>query len=129
MPEDIPILTDAECVQLVHGYIEGLFPKQCPNCERVFAAYRDYLLNTKHIGLPISYDVEFDDWTPAESSGNLSLANCACGTTLALSSENMPVVQIWQVLKWVKIATERRSCHVREVLSYLRDEVARRGLP
>ena len=106
----------------------GAVSKTCPSCKRVFATYRDYLLNTRHIGLPISYDVEFGDWKPAESSGNLSLANCACGTTLALSSDNMPVTQIWQVLKWVKMETERRGCHVREVLCILRDEVSRRGL-
>ena len=129
MPDKIPVLTEAECVRLVHGYIEGLFPKTCPNCNRVFATYRDYLLNAKHIGVPVSYDVEFDDWKPAQSSGNLSLTNCACGSTLALSSENMPVVQIWQVLNWVKLETERRGCHVQDVLSFLREEVSRRGLP
>jgi hypothetical protein len=128
MSHDVPILTEADCVRLVHGYIEGLFPKTCPKCKRIFATYRDYLLNTKRVGLPISYDIEFGDWTPTQPTGNLSLANCSCGTTLALSSENMPVAQIWQVLNWVRVETERRGCHVREVLSFLRDEVVKRAL-
>ncbi len=127
MSQDVPILTEAECVRLVHRYIEGLFPKTCPHCQRIFPTYRDYLRNTKHIGLPISYDVEFGDWKPAQSTGNLSLANCACGTTLALSSEKMPVAQIWQVLNWVKVETERRGCHVGDVLGFLRDEVVKRA--
>jgi len=128
MPHDVSILTEEECVRLVHDYIEGLFPKNCPNCKRIFTTYRDYVLNTKHVGLPISYDVEFGDWNPAQSTGNLSLANCACGTTLALSSENMPAAQIWQVLNWVKVEKERRGSDVRDVLGFLRNEVAKRAL-
>ncbi len=114
--------------RLYRGAVSRLFPKTCPNCQRIFATYRDYLLNTKPIGLPISYDVEFGDWKPAHSTGNLSLANCACGTTLALSSQAMPLPQIWQVLNWVKIETERRRCHVRDVLGHLRDKVVKMGL-
>jgi len=75
------------------------------------------------LGLPISYDVEFGDWQPVEPTGNLSMANCACGTTLALSSEYMPLVQIWQVLNWIKIETKRRGCDEREVMGYLRAQV------
>ena len=128
MSHNNSILSEAECVQLVHEYIEDLFPRSCHNCKRSFATYRDYLLNTKHVGLPISYDVEFGDWKPSQTTGNLSLANCACGTTLSLSSESMPLAQIWLVLGWVKIETECRGCHVREVLNFLRDEVVKRAL-
>ena len=102
--------------------------KNLPNCKRNFATYREYLLNTKHIGLPVSYDIDLEDWKPEQTAGNMSLANCACGNTLALSSENMPLAQIWQVLNWVKIETERRGCASREVLGYLRDEVSKQAL-
>jgi hypothetical protein len=40
----------------------------------------------------------------------------------------MPLVQIWQVLNWVKIETERRDCHEREVMGYLRDQVMKMAL-
>jgi hypothetical protein len=114
-------------LQSIHEYIEGLFPKSCPNCKRIFSTYQDYLRNTKHVGLPISYDVEFGEWQPTQTSGNMSFANCACGTTLSLSSEKMPLAQIWQVLNWVKMETERRGCHMRETLNYLRAKVISRA--
>lgn len=128
MPDNIPIATEADVVRMIYEHITGLFPRSCPKCKRTFASYREYLLETKHIGSPISYDIEFDDLKPSRTSGNLSLANCPCGNTIALSSEGMPLNQIWQVLKWVKIEAERRNTDVQKILEHLRTEVSRRGL-
>jgi hypothetical protein len=128
MPDNLPNLTEAEVVRVIRKHIGGLFPRTCPNCKQVFLTYREYLLNTKPIGSPLSYDIELGDWKPAHSSGNLSLANCHCGTTLALSSDGMPLTQIWQVLNWIKIETERRGVQTQEVLGYLRGEVSKQAL-
>jgi hypothetical protein len=128
MPEQSPNLIEAEVVHVTWQHIKGLFPKTCPNCHRVFATYREYLLNSKPIGLPVSYDLEFGEWRPDQSAGNLSLANCKCGTTLSLSSDGMPRQQLWRVLYWIKLEAERRHIKVSEVLAELRLNVRKQEL-
>jgi hypothetical protein len=128
MPDDVPDLTEADVVRVIREHIEGLFPRTCPNCKQDFATYLEYLRYTKPIGFPLSYDIELDDWKPAHSSGNLSLANCRCGNTLALSSDGMPLTRIWQVLNWIKIETERRGVKTQDILVYLREEVRKQAL-
>ena len=128
MPESSPPLTEAEVVQITFQHIRGLFPRTCSKCGRVFSTYREYLLNTKSIGLPISYDLDFNDWRPNESAGNLSLANCRCGSTLALSAAGMSKETLWQVLYWIKLETDRRQVKVKAVLGGLRAEVQKLGL-
>jgi hypothetical protein len=128
MPDKAPPVTEAEVIRMIHRHIEGLFPRTCPKCKRLFPTYRDYLLGTRHIGTPVSYDIEFDDLRPAQAGGNLSLANCSCGNTIALSSAGMPLRQIWQVLAWVKSEAEKRQVPVEKILTHLRTEVSKRGL-
>jgi hypothetical protein len=94
----------------------------------MFVNYREYLQNTTPVGFPVSYDLEAGDATPAESMGNLSMANCRCGNTLALSSQGMPMKNLWGVLKWIEQETERRGIPMRHILAHLRDEVSKRGL-
>lgn len=113
---------------MTYEHICGLFPKTCPKCKHTFATYQDYLKNTTPIGSPVSYDIEFDNLKPSQTTGNLSLANCSCGSTMALSSEGMPLEQIWQVLRWVKTEADRQKVEIRTILEHLRTEVRRRGL-
>jgi len=128
MPAQIPELTEAEVVRIIHAHIEGLFPKTCTRCGQTFANYREYLRNTQPVGFPVSYDLEAGDAKPAESMGNLSMSNCRCGNTLALSSQGMPMKQLWAVLKWIEHETERRGVPMHQILGHLRDEVSKRGL-
>ena len=128
MSAEIPELTEAEVIRVIHQHIEGLFPKTCPRCGRTFANYREYLQNTQPVGLPVSYDLEAGETKPVDSMGNLSLSNCQCGNTLALSSQGMPMKHLWAVLKWIEHETERHGIPMRHILSHLRDEVSKRGL-
>jgi len=123
MPDTVPILSESEVVRLIHEHIKTLFPKACARCQQRFATYRDYLAGTKPVGLPVSYDLEMGEVQPAESTGNLSLANCPCGNTISLSSDGMLVTDLWKVLKWIKFEAERRTSPIQEVLAYVRDEV------
>src|SRR5882724_9309416 len=107
MPDEVPILDEPAIMRLIHEHIRGLFPKTCPKCRRTFASYRDYLAHTQPIGTPVSYDLEQGDVKPVDSIGNLSMANCACGSTLSLSSEGMPIADLWKVLKWIKLEVQR----------------------
>ena len=95
-------MTEAEVIRTMREHLEGQFPKGCPACHRRFAALREYLLTTEHVGPAISYDVELGDWTPLRQLGILTYANCPCGTTLALilirfqDEPNSGRVSAWQ---------------------------------
>lgn len=121
-------MTEADVIRAMREHLEGLFPKDCPNCNRRFATLREYLLVTKHLGPPMPYDAEFGDWNPLRPVGTVTLANCPCGTTLTLSSEGMPLVQLWRLLNWARIETKRRGLSPRELLGYLRDEICKQVL-
>jgi hypothetical protein len=121
-------MTEAEVVQTVRQYFESLFPKTCPNCNRCFATLREYILNTKRIGRPKSYDAELGDWKTARLLGSVALANCSCGSTLALSTEGMALPQRLALLNWVRIETQQRGVSPSDLLESLRDEVRKQVL-
>jgi hypothetical protein len=58
----------------------------------------------------------------------VALSNCVCGTTLALTSNGMPISQVHLVLKWIKKETDRRGLSPKELMSNVRDEVRKRVL-
>ena len=121
-------MTEAEVIRLMRAHLEGQFPKVCSNCNRRFATLREYLQVTEHVGPPIPHDAEMDDWNPLQPIGTITLANCPCGTTLALSSEGMPLVRLWRLLNWARIETKRRGMSPQDLLHYLRDEICRQIL-
>ena len=116
-------MTEAEVLELMREYYEGLFPKVCANCNRYFATLREYILATRRLGPTVSYDAEIGDWNTLQPIGTVAYANCPCGSTLALSTENMPHSQRLLLLKWVKIQTQERGMRPEELLDYLRDEL------
>src|ERR1700728_1462193 len=99
-------MTEAEVIKAMREHLEGLFPKVCPNCKRRFATLREYLLNTEHLGSAIPYDAEEGDWKPLHPLGTVTYANCRCGTTIALSSDGMPLLKLWRLLNWARITTK-----------------------
>lgn len=121
-------MTDAEIIQRVRAHFESLFPKTCPHCGRRYRDLRDYIENTQRTGPTISYDAELRDWKPAQPIGAIAAANCACGTTIALSTEGMALAQIHDVLEWVQVETARRGVSVQELLGGVRDEIRRQVL-
>jgi len=121
-------MTDDEIIQMMREHFEGLFPKVCSNCSRRFATLREYILDTQRLGGSISYDAEAGDWETTQPIGGLALANCPCGTTLALTTESMPLSKIHLVLKWIKEETQRRGLSSKELMGYVRDEVRKRVL-
>ncbi|MGA2258771.1 MAG: hypothetical protein ABSG53_29240 [Thermoguttaceae bacterium] len=63
------------------------------------------------------------NWKPLTPIGTVSLSNCACGSSMALSSSGMPLSQLWSLLDWARIETRQRKLTPRELLNYLRDEL------
>jgi hypothetical protein len=121
-------MTDAEIILLNYKHYASLFPKTCPKCHRVFATLRDYIVSTAPVGPTISYDIELGEWQPATPLGAAALANCPCGTTIALTTEGIPVDDIHAMLEWIKAETTRRGVSAEQLLGYLRDEVRKMAL-
>ena len=121
-------MTEAEVIRQMRDYLEGLFPKSCPNCRRRFATLREYLLLTRHLGAAMPYDAEMGHWRPLKPVGTATYANCPCGNTLALTSDSMPLTQLWPLLGWARIETQRRGMTPQELLNYLRDEICKQVL-
>ncbi|MGA9777109.1 MAG: hypothetical protein ACLPRE_02240 [Limisphaerales bacterium] len=121
-------MTEAEVVRIVREYFESLFPRICPNCDRRFDTLWEYILITKRIGPPVSYDAELGDWKTTQPIGSVAQANCPCGSTLALSTEDMALPQRLALLNWVKTETQRRGASPSELLEYLRDKVRKQVL-
>jgi len=121
-------MTEAEVINAMREHLEGRFPKTCPNCQRTFATLREYLQVTTHQGLPIPYDAMAGDWQPFKPIGTVTLSNCPCGSTLALSSNGMPLPQLWRLLNWARTETRRRGMTPQELLTYLREEICKHVL-
>jgi hypothetical protein len=121
-------MTDDEIIQMMREHFAGLFPKVCPKCGRRFATLREYILDTQRIGTSISYDAEMGDWETTKPMGGVAHANCPCGTTIALTTDGMPLSQIHLVLKWIKDETKRRGLNPNDLLEYIRSEVRKRVL-
>jgi hypothetical protein len=117
-------MNEDDVVRIVRSYIEGLFPRVCPNCGRHFASLRDYLERTTHLADPIRYD-DLGEGIPDKPLGPMSLANCTCGTTLTVGSSGIPTAQMIVLLTWAKAESRRRSITVRELLRHIRDRIDR----
>jgi hypothetical protein len=120
-------MTEDDVVRIVRLYIEGLFPKSCPNCGARFESLREYLEGTTHLATPVLYD-DIDEGIPAEPLGPMSLANCACGTTLTISSKGIPTEQMVELLAWARHECLKRSIGIRDLLRHIRDRIDREVL-
>jgi len=121
-------MTEAEVVSQMRAHLESQFPKECPNCKRSYATLREYLKNTEIAGSAMPYDALLDDWNPLRPLGTVAYANCACGTTLALTSDGLPILQLWKLLNWARVELKSRGMTPEELLNYLRDEICKQVL-
>lgn len=117
------MIGEAEVVAAMRKHLEGHFPLVCPLCQRRYPTLHDYLQNTEHQGDAIPFDAELGNWRPRRPIGTVTLANCRCGNTLSLSSEGLPLIQLWRLLNWARIETQRRKQTPRELLNYLREVI------
>ncbi|MEI6670222.1 MAG: hypothetical protein WCP29_18915 [Acidobacteriota bacterium] len=120
-------MTEAEVVQIVRKHLEGLFPMACPTCGRSIATIRDYMA-CLHPTLPTeatAADGASGDAAPLAPAGNLKFAICACGTTLPLSYDGLPLTQMLRLMNWARVETKARGLSVAALLEYMRDEIGR----
>ena len=76
--------------------------------------------------MPISYDANDADWDTTQPIGTAVLANCPCGSTLALTTEDLPLAMRLELLNWIRIEIQRKGVDPSELLEYLRDEIHKR---
>lgn len=114
-------MTEGDAVRIVRAYIEGLFPKVCPNCGRRFDSLREYLRSTTHMGSPYLYGSgrEVSD----NPLGPIAHAVCICGNTLTIGSEGIPKAQLVELITWASAEAQRRSIDINQLLRVLRDRM------
>ncbi len=117
-----------EAAGLVRAHIERKFPKTCGTCRRVFPSLPDYIRTTRHVGQPVSYDADRNDWTPKDPIGTYALALCPCGTSLAIDSAGMSLVTLWRLMRFARRETRERGLTVSEFRVGIRAEVERQAL-
>ena len=123
-----PAKTQAEVIQILRDFYEGLFPKTCANCGRVFATLQEYVLSSQRLWPSLNYDMELGNYNTPHPIGGLAMANCPCGSTLALSTKTMPLPRAHMIMAWIKAEMERRGMKHAELSDYLRDEVRKQIL-
>jgi hypothetical protein len=121
-------MTEEEFIRLNYEHYASLFPRTCTSCGRRFASLREYIQATTPVGATISYDAELGEWKTTQPLGAAALANCPCGSTLALTTEGIPLEDIQRMLEWMKAETAKRGVTSAELLGYVREQVRKRAL-
>jgi len=128
MSNRVAAMTDEEFIQLNYRHYSGLFPKACASCGRRFETLGDYILATRPIGATISYDAELGEWETTRPLGAAALANCPCGSTLALTTEGIPLPDIQRMLEWMRVETQKRGVTSEALLAHVRNEIRTRAV-
>lgn len=116
------MITAERAIELTRRHVESRFPLTC-SCGRVYRDLLSYLQQTVHVGPPISFDGELGHWTPDRPIGTVSMANCACGSTLTIDTEGMPLRTMWQLLLWARFESWHRRISMAELLRWVRDQI------
>ncbi len=116
-------MTLDEVVQIMREHLATKFPKACQTCGCTYLTLKDYLQRTRHVGQPIAFDVELDNMRLSNSLGSMSLANCACGSTLSLDSDGMSPLLLTKLMWWLVAEMARRGKTASEVLADVRRAV------
>jgi hypothetical protein len=116
-------LTENDVIEIIHNYLKSNYPSECKNCGKQFDSLADYLRNTTHIGLPVSYDAIKGNWKLVKQIGTISMADCPCGTTLSVSSKNMDLKTMRKLMLWAKKETRKQDKKLTYLLGELRAKV------
>jgi hypothetical protein len=109
------VLTDEEMMALCEEALSKQFPKRCMCCRKVYGTLRAYFLSTTRVGTVQVPDADAGEWEPQEPMGVMSFANCACGSTLAITSDAVSVLTMWRMLRWARERMKRRGLSIHEV--------------
>jgi hypothetical protein len=115
-------MTETDAIAIAKHYVSSLFPRTCRCCKREFVSFKDFITNTKPVGEVMSWDADQQDWEPNQPLGITALANCSCGSTLAISSERMPLSDLWKLMRWAQLECSQRGVAPKAIFTALRDK-------
>jgi hypothetical protein len=121
-------MTDPEVINTVRAHAETHFPMNCTNCAKPYRDLHQFLLETTHVGKPISYDAEENDWRPKLPIGTLAQFNCQCGTTLTLGSPGMPLSTLWRLMWWLRQRHKATGQAYQDILAWVQQEIDKQVL-
>lgn len=121
-------MNKSQAIEITRKYIESQFPRTCYNCRRTYRSLSEYLIKTKHLDDPILYDEHERRVEHQNPTGVVSYANCACGSTLAITSQKMDLITYWRLMLWAKREARKQKISISELLRQLRKEIDRQVL-
>jgi len=116
-------MTEEQVVRTIVDHLTTCFPKACSCCKKSYTSLTQWISETTHVGTPVSYDAERDDWQPETPLGTITMVNCECGSTLSIGTEGLAKVTLWSLMLWAKQQTAKRGITVRALLADLRGKV------
>ncbi len=112
-----------QVIDTIKNHLYRQFPKTCSSCGKRYPTLAIYIKQTTHVGKPISYDAQANDWKPQKPVGSMSLSNCECGSSLSLDSRGMGVFALWRLMAWARKQAKSKGVEVDDVLADLRKEI------
>jgi hypothetical protein len=116
-------MKEDDVIRITKNFLCKQFPKDCNCCGKRYDSLAVYLRNTTHIGKPLSYDMENEDWFPRKPLGTFSFYRCTCGTSLTLSSHGMRVVTLWRLMNWIRKEAKAQGVKIPKILDDLRNKI------
>lgn len=109
-------------IEALKTALEGMFPKICTKCGRRFSTFKEFLLNTSHLGEPIFYDAVSGNTVHCPPYGIVAMFNCSCDTTLAVRITEFPVT-INSLLRWINSDAMKQGVSVDQIMAQIREKV------
>lgn len=117
-------MNEDKLVRLILESFERQFPRECHCCGKMFQNYRDFILNTKLLDRPVSYDLDFFKGKFKPSFlGVLKYHNCECGDTITLRSFEPNPVKMLRIMLWVRQEHKRTGKSIEAMLRYYNQKV------
>ena len=117
-----------QAIQITRKYIESQFPRTCYNCGRTYRSLAEYLMKTKHLDDPIPYDAYECKVDHQNPTGVVSYANCACGSTMAITSQKLDLITYWRLMLWARRESRKQKISITALLRQIRKEIDRQVL-
>jgi hypothetical protein len=112
--------TEEQVMKVVRDHVERQFPRTCTTCGHVYESLPDFVHAGIPLGEPASFDASQGNWEPEDDGGILSMINCPCGNTLGFSSQGMGLMNMWNLLRWLRKQSRQRGLPVSKVLLEIR---------
>jgi len=116
-------MNEDEVIEALKTALEGLFPKNCTKCGRKFSTFKEFLLNTAHLGEPIFYDAVSGNTVHCPPYGIVAMFNCSCETTLAVRINELCPVTLNRLLHWVNCEAKKQGVSVDQIMAQIRVKV------